>query len=182
MKSILRTFALATFSGVVTALTASGAALAITENAYNYATPKIGHYAISHLAMVPNSEGGDYLNSASGNGLSTVAGARCFTAGVNLPNGATIKNLIVFHAADAAGRVEFTLLRQRISDGGNDTIGTRTSTSTTGQRVTKAVPIDASLAVVTNSQYLYGVNLCINNVGGVFYGARIGYTYTSAGD
>jgi len=165
--------------GALAVLFMSGAAVAITENTYNYTNARTGYVGISNLGMVPNKAAGDYNNSPS-DGLGTSI-LKCFSRGINLPHGATIKNLIVFHRGFNQADVSSVLSRQHISDDGRDTIGTGTSTTTTGLRVALNVPINPNFGLVDNARYTYAVNVCLNP-GGVFYNARIGYSYTSAGD
>jgi hypothetical protein len=165
--------------GALAVLFMSGAAVAITENTYNYTNAKNGYLGISNLGMVPNKAAGEYDNSPSA-GLGTSI-FKCFSRGINLPHGATIKNLIVFHRGFGEGDVQTNLLRHHISDGGRDTIGLGTSTTTTGLRVSLGVPIDPNFALVDNARYTYAFNICLNP-GSVFFNARLGYSYTSAGD
>ena len=77
--------------------------------------------------------------------------------------------------------MQASLLRQTLSDSGRDTVGTRTSTTTTGLRVSFYAPIDPNFALVDNARYTYAFNICLNP-GSVFYNARLVYSYTSAGD
>ena len=165
--------------GALAVMFMSGAAVAITENTYNYTNARTGYVGISNLGMVPNKAAGDYDNSPS-DGLGTSI-FKCFSRGINLPHGATIKNLIVFHRGFNQGDVEISLHRQHISDGGRDTIGTRTSTTTTGLRVASNVPIDPNFTLVDNAHHTYAFNICLNP-GSLFFNARLGYSYTSAGD
>ena len=165
--------------GALAVVFTSGAAVAITENTYNYTNAKAGYVGISNLGMVPNKAAGDYDNNAS-SGLGTSI-FKCFSRGINLPHGATIKNLIVFHRGFGQGDVQTSLLRQNISDSGRDPVGTRSSTSTTGVRVRMNVPIDPNFTLVDNAKYTYALNICLVP-GGVFFNARLGYSYTSAGD
>ena len=165
--------------GALAVLFMSGAAVAITENTYNYTNAKNGYVGISNLGMVPNKGAGDYNNSPSdGLGADTF---KCFSRGINLPHGATIKSLIVFHRGFEEGDVQTSLLRQNITDSGRDTVGTGTSTNTTGVRVSLRVPIDPNFALVDNGRYTYAFNICLDP-GSVFFNARLGYSYTSAGD
>ena len=52
--------------GALAILFMSGAAVAITENSYNYTNARTGYVGISNLGMVPNKAAGDYDNSPSG--------------------------------------------------------------------------------------------------------------------
>jgi hypothetical protein len=169
-------------SWVLGALFISGAALAITDTAFNYSAAKTGYYGISNLGLAPNEDGGDYFNTADGDtGLGTSGNLQCFGKGINLPNGATIKNLVVYFAGVEEGDVAVYLRRQRISDGGHDMIGSRSFTDFSGTRKSQSVPIVPSFAVVNNAQYIYDVEVCVDP-GGAFYGARMAYSYTNAGD
>ena len=87
----------------------------------------------------------------------------------------------MYHAGFNQVDVSSVLFRQHLSDDGVDTVGAQPSTTTTGLRVSYRVAIDPNFAVVNNARYTYAFNVCLSP-GGVFFNARLGYSYTSAGD
>jgi hypothetical protein len=181
LKSICGARNAAAFAAASTlaAVLISGTALAITENVYNYSSPKTGFFGISNLAMAAdNSEATNFSNNR--NTFLNSRDFNCFNTGVNLPNGATIKNLVVYYS-DAVVPLDVTLLRQRLSDGAWEEIAIKAFIDATGTRRAQGVPINESLAQINNTQYVYGFTACLNG-NAVFYAARIGYTYTNAGD
>ena len=164
--------------GALGTLFVSGAALAITESSYNYTTPKTGYYGISNLGLAPRNHSNEYDNPGMSGGLS---GTGCFHRGVNLPQGAVITGLTVYYAGTDEDDVIVTLTRQRLSDGNQQNIASKSMSDVSTNRVSETVPITASRATIANAGYNYGFQVCVDP-GGAFFGARITYTYTSAGD
>jgi hypothetical protein len=165
--------------GAIGALFASGAAFAITDTTFTYSSPKTGYYGISNLGVAPNSPSADFVNPGQSGGLD---GTGCFHRGVNLPQGAVVTGLIVYYAAIDEDDVVVTLKRQRLSDGNEQNIASKAMTNDlSGMRASDTAPITASRATIANGQYNYGFMVCTDS-GGSFFGARITYTYTSAGD
>jgi hypothetical protein len=159
------------------ALFLSGAAFAITDSAFNYTTPKTGYFGISNLGMAPQSDTDSFLNPGMSGGLD---GTSCFHRGVNLPNGAVITGLVVYFASGAPGNVVASLKRQKLSNGAEQNIGSKSFTDASFNRVSDTVPITASRATVINAQYNYGFQVCLTVAS--FFGAGITYTYKNAGD
>jgi hypothetical protein len=167
--------------GVIGALFASGTAFAITDSAFTYSSAKTGYYGISNLGMAPASVPADnmFLNPGMSGGLE---GSGCFHKGVNLPQGAVVTELVVYYAAIDEDDVVVTLKRQRLSDGNQQNIASKAMTDDlSGSRASDTVPITASRATIANGGFNYGFQVCLDS-GGTFFGARITYTYTSAGD
>jgi len=178
-----RRVALIAAGGLFAALALSGAAQAITDNIFRYTTPKNGYFTIHVMAMTPdsNASANDYLIDVGGH-LSTGANNLCFVTGVNLPNGATMTRLAVWYTSGAASDPVVNLVRETLANGVTNVItipntfddsGTRTLSNT-------AIPNNA-LAKVNNGQYAYGFSICPGS-DTTFHGARITYTYNSAGD
>jgi hypothetical protein len=98
-----------------------------------------------------------------------------------LPQGAVIKTLTIYYRGTDKGDVNVSLTRELLSSGAVDFIATKTFNDTSTNRKAQAAPITAAKATVNNSLYNYGFTVCVDP-GGTFHGARISYTYTSAGD
>jgi hypothetical protein len=177
-----RRVALVAAGGLLAALALSGAAQAITGNVFRYTTPKTGHFTIHVMAMTPDSDAAanDYSIDSGGH-LSTGTANLCFTAGVTLPHGATMTRLSIWYTSGAASDPVVNLLREALVDGTTNVIipntfddsGTRTQSNT-------AIP-NNSFAKVNNAQYAYGFVICLGS-DTTFHGARITYTYNTAGD
>jgi hypothetical protein len=178
-----RRVALAATGGLLAALTLSGAAQAITDTVFRYSTPKNGYFTIHVMAMTPdsNASANDYLIDVGGT-LSTGTANLCFVTGVNLPHGATMTRLAVWYTSNGSSIAVVNLVRETLANGTTNVItipdtgdgsGTRTLSNT-------VIPNNA-LAKVNNAQYAYGFGICLGN-GTVFHGARITYTYNTAGD
>jgi hypothetical protein len=162
---------------------AVGTAQAITDTVFKYSTPKTGFFTIDAMALAP--DGSNSLNFSNTwlSGLSPAAGnVRCFNAGVNLPNGATITQLSVWYKR-AAGSVTVHLIRKKLADGEGNFLATASLSDSANTRKVEHFQIDAADAVVNNNLYSYGLGLCpFAQPDSTYYSARVAYTYTNAGD
>jgi hypothetical protein len=155
-----------------------------TETQYRYTTPKTGYFSISAGAMAPTtiSAFNDYFVS-NGTLFVNTGSEQCFNAGVNVPTGAKITGLAMFYRS-ANSHFRVRLQRYRFTDGALTDIINRTITDSSSTRTPLALTASAADAAtkVSNVQYNYVFNLCLNHPSQEFYGARIIYTYTNAGD
>lgn len=164
--------------GFIAALFLGGAAYAITDTAFNYSTPKTGYLAIPTAAFVARYNSDVYSNF--GYVLTTSSSTHCFSAPVNLPQGAKMTALAIWYAKNDSDAVAVTLSRQKLSDGTLDTISTLVPVNTSGVRKPANVNI-TTLQGVDNLHYSYFIEACVSKTE-QFYSARIAYTYTDAGD
>ena len=167
---------------VVATIAVIGAAQAITDNAFNYSSPKVGFFSINPVAVTSDSSFMDYSRDATR--LSREGGtAVCFGSGVNLPQGAKMTNLVVWYQSSDVGLdPEFFLQRQRHSDGTLQNIAHIVGHDDTGLRKTASVVVASTLATVDNVNFSYAFRVCPSAIQNTFNSARIRYTYTSAGD
>ena len=167
---------------VVATIAVIGAAQAITDNAFNYSSAKVGFFSINPVALTSDSSLMDYSRDATR--LSREGGAgECFGGGVNLPQGAKMTNLVVWYQSSDIGLdPEFFLQRQRHSDGTLQTIAHIVGHDDTGLRKTASVVVASTLAAVDNVNFSYAFRACLSAIPNTFNAARIRYTYTSAGD
>jgi hypothetical protein len=170
--------------GFLSALFLAGAAYAVTDTAFNYSTPKNGYFTIDRMAMAPTDDvaaASFSIKTGSGEGLADTGATRCFNSAVNLPHGATIVRLHVWFSSVAEADPEFSVLRQRLTDGLTHVVANIQTADDSGDRKVASANANASFAAVSNAQYSYGFRACIGQLD-AFYAARILYTYTSAGD
>jgi hypothetical protein len=153
-----------------------------TSNIFSYTKPKVGSFSISPLAMSPDAGGADYYINFTGALTMEAGNTSCFATGVNLPQGATITSMVVYYASGVGANPSAALRRYKLSDGSFKILVNPPMTDNTGNRVVAKANVDPAEAVVNNNQYTYGLGLCFFTTDNVFYGARIGYTYTQAGD
>jgi hypothetical protein len=164
------------------ALLIGGSAYAVTGPVFQYSAPRNGFLAISNMALAPadSTETADYSNSAN-NGLAAT-GPRCFTTGLNFPNGATVVKATVWYRSGSTGNVNFLIYRNRFSDADTDSVVNDTTINdNSGAYKSRTVAADPAAALVENSKYAIGFRLCMGD-GDVFHHARVHYTYTNAGD
>jgi hypothetical protein len=171
---------LALFLGmaVLVAFGAAGAAYALTAKSFKYSSPKTGYVRISHLAFAPDGFGGNYLNVAY-NGLSTPGSDACLTAGVDLPVGSRVRSITFYFKSGPSTDFHGVFWRMRLATGTPlflagvlPHINSGTPTSATDGVPAVSQPVTAGRA--------YGVYVCPGS-DGTFFGARVKYTYTSAG-
>jgi hypothetical protein len=168
--------------GFLSALFLAGVAYAVTDTAFTYSTPKNGYFTIDRMAMTPPTNTAAFtIETGTGEGLAGTNVTRCFNAAVNLPQGATIVRMHVWFSSVAESDPEFSLLRQRLTDGQTVVVAHVQTADDSGDRKVASSNADASFAAVNNTQYSYGLAACIGQLD-AFYAARILYTYTSAGD
>jgi hypothetical protein len=178
------------FSGVgvvaglaIGALLFSGAAKAITDSVFQYSSPKMGRFSIPAGSMVPENtySSSGYSSEMAfpddGVGLTNSVNNACFRHSVLLPHQSTLTEMTVWYRGTgyvALTRYRFSdNLRQVLADEGLDS-ATRTSS-------VLIFPVNARREV-NNQAFSYDLSLCLTDPGSFFYGARVNYTYTTAGD
>lgn len=165
-----------------------GSAYAITSDSFIYQTRRYGYYSISPAAFSPESDTIKYeklfgLRTYLQNLTDTPANnTSCFNAGVNLPQGATITGVVYWYDNNPlanSSQPAFGLLRHSLVDGSSlflAALGSSTGFTGRTYRMAATTP-----SVVNNVNYTYAAKICLGWLD-LFYGARIDYTYTSAGD
>jgi hypothetical protein len=162
----------------VLALIAVGAAYALTASSFKYSTAKTGYVTVSPMDFAPDSDNASYFNNWA-TGLADSSGG-CHNAGVNLPQGSKVKSITFFYKSGVGSEFFGRFVRMRLGTGVGADIVTAVSPANdlgTASSVTSNVgaanqPVSASFA--------YGVGVCPGS-DGTALGARIKYTYTSAG-
>jgi hypothetical protein len=176
--------AVAGISLVCLAALLSGVAWAVTENAFRYSSPKTGWYGMNPMAFSSSDsrpgfheyfiQWPDYLRNLG-------SGTHCFSTGVNLPQGARMTRLSAWYSTDAAGSVRVSLFRAGFADDSfSGLLAQLNSTDTSSTRA--GMSAEPGIPEVQNAQFNYAVGVCMDKDSDRFYGARISYTYTTAGD
>lgn len=169
---------------LVGATVIGGTAYAITSSSFTYSSTKTGYLSISTMDFAPDglwTATEDYFNGWGGSNLSNTNSSRCFNAGVNLPNGSRIKSIRFFYTSDATGDFFGRLVRVNPATGGTKYLATVSPADDTGVRTSVNATVPANQQLVKNGNFQFGVGACPFD-GTVFHGARITYTYRSAGD
>jgi hypothetical protein len=180
MRVIRKRRGLALFLAIaaVVALTAAGAAYALTAFSFKYASPKTSYVRISHMAFTANAHFVEWSQSHT-TGLTSATGG-CFNAGVNLPVRSKVKSVTWYYQSAATEDFEGSFRRNQLATGvGSPIIGpvTPADDSDLPTSVTRRVPAAEQLVGTGRA---YWVEACPGS-DGHFFGARIKYTYTSAG-
>ena len=109
--------------------------------------------------------------------------SHCYQTGVNLPQGAKITALRVWYSSDNANSLSFVLVRNQLTTGAGEALVQEFSTDSSSNRVAESFTVSGASATVNNNAYMYGFRVCFNAATGeLFNGARLTYTYTTAGD
>jgi hypothetical protein len=162
-------------------LSLTGVAYAITSSVFRYSTAKVGYHTIHPMDLAADNDSRTYtilylegtLNSPSGG---------CFQTALHLPERANITGMSVWSSETAGGNVTAQIFRTTLSNGDGLLVANEPSTDTSGTRVGKFYPI-TSPATVISRNYGYGFDVCLaGGAASTFYGARIQYSFTDAGD
>jgi hypothetical protein len=171
---------LVVFAALAGALVLAATAYALTARSFKYTSPKTGYLRVSHMDFTPNVTGAQWSQSHT-SGLTTAANS-CFNAGVDLPLGSKVKSVTWFYKSGASSDFEGSFRMNQLGMGvGSPIIGPVTPAEDSGvpTSVTRKVP--QTLQRVRFGR-AYWVEACPGQGGdGAFFGARIKYTYTSAG-
>jgi hypothetical protein len=167
-------------------LALSGTAKAITDSVFKYSTAKTGYYSLDPNAFAPQSSTTTFFIGDVPDSLYDTSGAsRCFATGVNLPDGAKITALSAWYSSDTQGNVSAWLGRNKLGNGSFEYVAqlTSTNTSKTRRKMNAAIP-GSAIATVDNANYSYHTGVCFGSSGADsrFYGGRIAFSYTNAGD
>jgi len=178
---VARNIAAFAAGAVATVLIIGNAAHAITDSIFKYSTPKVGYFSIHPMALSPDQDTRTYMVTF---GDATLTGTGCFKTGVNLPDGATISALRVWFESDASSDPIFYFIRHNLATGQEDAFVTSAVVhDDSAERVAHNFVIpNTSAAKVSSGQYAYGFAFCGQQNRDRFYGARVAYTYTTAGD
>ena len=161
----------------VAALAAAGAAYALTASSFTYSGPKTGYVRLSHLAFAPDGNGGTYANDWT-TGLAATGGA-CLNAGVDLPVGSRVKAITFYYRSGPASDFYGDFRRMQLSTEVSLSLANVNPSNNAGTPASVTKNVAAVNQPVTAAR-AYGVGVCTGNDGS-FFGARIKYTYTSAG-
>jgi hypothetical protein len=166
-------------AGILIGVVLSGGAHAIVEKAFRYETAQTAYLALAPAAFVAHDNTHDYFND--GISLGGAVDDTCFSAPVILPQGAKITQLAVWNAKNSMIESTVVLGRNAPLDHTLVILARLHPENTNGVTELSKVGVPASKQVVNNTNFVYYVAQCLMS-GEIFYGARIAYTYTSAGD
>jgi hypothetical protein len=179
MRAISKRRRLAFLLGVaaVVALLGASAAYALTAKSFRYDSPKIGYVRVHNMAFAPFNLDDNYTNSWP-NGLFSGLGA-CLNAGVDLPPGSRVKAITFYFKSNTSSDLFGVLMRRRLSTGGATELARATPVNDANTPTSVTVNVPGTKQAVT-ADHAFGVGVC-PGTDNFFYGARIKYTYTSAG-
>jgi hypothetical protein len=160
----------------------NGAAHAITDTVFRYSPPKQGYLSLDSAGFTP-------LTSAAADAyavfyvydgfISTTAAGSCFGTSVNLPEAAKVTAVTTWYQAGA----RVSLYRHKPSDATSAVLADKTFTGDPSSLSRGNVAItNPALQAVDNQLYSYALIVCLPQTTDYFFGARVAYTYTTAGD
>ena len=161
----------------VLALATAGAAYALTSQSFTYSKTKTGYVVVSPMDFASDGiASGGYSNVWNG-GLTSAN--ECLNAGVHLPQGARVKSVTLSYASGAGGDFAGSLHRMMLAAGSAGTLSSVSPADDLGTPNAASNSVASAKQAVSPS-YAYGIGIC-PGVNGTVYGARVKYTYTSAG-
>jgi hypothetical protein len=160
--------------GIVVGTMLLGSALALTATSFTYAKKHVGYVAVTPFDLQPAADTIGFAADYDGR-----TGAGCADTGLRLPQGATLVNATVYETEGISAPLVISIYRVNRATGAvSSAIGTP---ATDGSRQAHALPIPSTWAKVNNATFDYMFEVC-HDPDGIFHGARIKYTYESAGD
>ena len=140
-----------------------------------------GHHFIDAAAMKPSKFNFATTYAIQAGELRNIATApACFSTGVNLPDGMTIKRVLVTFASDTMTVSVASLIRKPLVSLGGDNsedIASDFLMSNVATRRTVDLPFSGASSVVDNRHYSYGFGICLGGAEtSKFYSARITYS------
>jgi len=169
-------------AAVVATVAGIGAARAVTDTSFTYSQAKTGWYSVVPAELAPVNSSVSY--AATRNQLNLLSdNSNCFTAGLHLPQGAKITQLVIWYQSGIRDRPTFFVERTSPVTGNFDQIVVAAGNDNSNTRKTLfGDPPSAISSVVNNGSFNYALLVCLATTDNIFYGARIAYTYRSAGD
>jgi hypothetical protein len=174
-RTVLRGFAASVAFGL------SSSAFAVTSTDFTYSTAKTGYLIIQPSDALPNNStyAGGYAIQP---GLACTNGGCAFKVPIHLPQGAKIVSLAVYYSQPDAGDIYGYLDRYALSNGATaQLMGGSTSDTSNIRKAVVYRPLGGAPMTVQNNGYFYTYDLIVANTG-QFYGAKLTYQYTNAGD
>jgi len=158
--------------GIVVGTMLLGSALALTATSFTYAKKHVGYVAVTPFDLQPAN---DTIGFAATYDERT--GAGCADTGLRLPQNAMLVNATVYETEGAP--LVISIYRTNRATGGTSfAIVTPTPD---GSRQAHTLQIPSTWAKVNNATFDYMFEVC-HGPSGIFHGARVKYTYKSAGD
>jgi hypothetical protein len=166
---------------LVTATLVGGAAHAVTDTIFKYTTPKTGYLSVDPVGLMPltHDDADAYGIYYVYDGVTTTTRAySCFGKSVELPQGAKVTALAGWYQRG----MRLSLYRHSPAQASSEVIADRVFKTTETTVRPGTVAIDAARATINNQRYTYALIMCLPETSNNFFGARVTYTYTTAGD
>lgn len=164
------------------ALLCGSAAFAIVSSNFTYSKTKTGFLSLHPAILAPTGTAStvEYGTNLSNGALS---GNGCFMTGVTLPQGARMIDLKVSFQSGDQNDLHLVLHRHDLNQVDLVEMVAQTILNDADKHASAIIPIDQAASIVDNSKFLYAFAACMDGLDGTyFYGARIKYKYTTAGD
>jgi len=168
------------------ALCCGGIAYAIISPTFQYTSPQTTYLSLNPMAFSPKGKSdAAHFQISPPFWIEKDVGALsvCMEAGVNLPDGARITSLTAWGSTGTDQAIQVRLQRANLATGAANGVVGLVSHNTSQSRFSMSSSASGAAAVVNNQHFSYGLEACLvdSTVNSLFYGARITYTYTTAG-
>jgi len=154
---------------------AATSAVAVTSTEFVYSSKQVGVLTIHPMALAPDGSSSAAQSYFTGWSNASTTGDGCFQTAVNLPAGARIASLRVW----SQGVIFVSFTGVNLNTGAGTFLFSGDVGDTTGSRVLTIKDITPN--PIVGNTFAYGLGVCLEPSES-FNGARITYTYTSAGD
>jgi hypothetical protein len=149
-------------------------ASALTASNFTYSSKKTGYQVLTPADMLKGNSGLGWTMSETG-----LTGAGCSWGPVHLPQGSHFASATFYETEGVSAPLELVIFRVNLATGGTKQVVLMPATD--GSRQSFAVAVPKTWNTIDNATYEYMLQVC-HDTDGVFHGARVKYTYTSAGD
>jgi len=172
---------MATFAlGALAIVLLGGGAHAVTDTIFKYTNPRTGFFTIDPMALSADTDSRTYTTDYQNGNIS---GTGCFNTGVNLPNGAIVTALTVWIASGAGTDPNFVLLRRDLGTGNADVLLNHVNVhDDSTARTAHIFKFANNTGVKADNTHTFAFAVCLPDATNFFLGARVAYTYTTAGD
>ena len=174
-RTRLGRFVLVLATGIVIGSMILGVASAFTASKFTYANEKTGYAVIGPSDMLPAASNLTWSITEDG-----LIGAGCHFATFHVPQASTLMSVSFYETEGVGAPLDLSFFRINLATGAKSDPPTPV-VDPDGTRQTFTLTLPKTWSPVNNAKYEYMLQVC-HDPDGVFHGARVRYTYTSAGD
>jgi hypothetical protein len=169
-----------TLLGVAVAVVMTGTAVAVTDTHFSYSTKQTGYVSVSPMDLAPVNSAAAQSGYDASAALSSPS-FRCYQTGIHLPDDSRLTRMETSYQRGTSSDVVAFLLRTDLATSSIVQLASHSPADDSDVTASIATSVPSVLRVVDNEASAFGYRVCVG-LSTVFHGARLTYTYTSAGD